>query len=83
MNYPAVDAAEREEHNSFDHSIGTDSGLTETAGNEFSEGLVSSRRNVLDLYKATQEIWNTNRGPNRAARYFFPLLPITTFMVLS
>ena len=49
MNYPAVDAAEREEHNSFDHSVGTDSGLTGAAGNEFSEGLVSSESSEADL----------------------------------
>ena len=42
---PPVDAAEPEEHNSFDHSIGTDSGLAESAGNDYSEG--SSRRNSV------------------------------------
>jgi hypothetical protein len=48
MLYPAVDSADREEHNSFDHSIGTDSGLTEAAGNYFSEGLVSRRYSVAE-----------------------------------
>ena len=70
MNYPAVDVAELEEHNSFDHSIGTDSGLAETVGNEFSEGLVSARRNSvaekfaraeLDLYKA--DLTNSRKCP--------------------
>jgi Tudor domain len=53
--YPAVDAAEGEEHNSFDHSIGTDSGLAESAGNDFSEGLVSSRRNSVTKIIAKME----------------------------
>jgi Tudor domain len=48
MVYPAVDSAEREEHNLFDHSIGTDSGLTEAAGNEISEGFVSRRYSVAE-----------------------------------
>ena len=44
--YPAVDAAEREEHSSFDHSIGTDRGLTKAAANEISEGLYLRRYSV-------------------------------------
>ena len=46
--YPAVDAAEREEHSSFDHSIGTDSGLTKAAANEISEGLYLRRYSVAE-----------------------------------
>jgi hypothetical protein len=41
----AVGAAEPEEHSSFDHSIGTDSGLAESAGNDYSDG--TSRRNSV------------------------------------